>query len=133
MNPYQDLVDSYKSVKWKKNDKWSLYSAKYESRCGEKSSKIAELLSGMHETAIKEWTAFIAFAVFRPRFYTDSFCSTSRNRYSDFYRHPYTFLVALETTVVHLNGKRVILKQGDLLPVMEGSEFICSEGVSFLQ
>ena len=41
MNLYQDLIDSHKVVKWKKTGKWSLYSAKYESRCGEKSIEIA--------------------------------------------------------------------------------------------
>ncbi len=50
MNPYEDLIDSYKAVKWKKTGKWSLYSAKYESKCGEKSIEFAKLLSKKYDT-----------------------------------------------------------------------------------
>lgn len=127
MNLYQDLIDSYKVVKWKKTGKWSLYSAKYESRCGEKSIEIAKLLSKTCDTGIKEFTGFTTFVVFSSRFHDTSFRSLAEGPYT----HPYTFLVALEETVVHLNADRVILKQGDLLPVMIGSEFICNDSLSF--
>ena len=127
MNPYKDLIDSYKAVKWKKTGKRSLYSAKYESKCGEKSIEFAKLLSKKYDTPIKDFTGFTTFVVLPPRFHDTSFRSLTKGPYT----HPYTFLVALEDTVVHLNGERMILKQGDLLPVMIGSELICSDSVSF--